>query len=455
MRTRTRLSRHISEAPRIAIGCGALLFATLATGLTACSGGGGSSLTGSPYDATEQLSFGAAGDPDLPLKITATDPGTRITDVVATDAAGRPVPGELTADGRAWRSTSLLAAESRYTVRVATEDDSGDPGRGTHTFRTGRSDAERLAVSLGPEAGTYGVGQPITAELSKPVSGQRERALVEGSLVVRSTPAVEGAWHWVDDRTLHYRPREYWPAGASITVHAELAGVALGDGLRGSDAGPLELATGDRIEAVADISTHHMTVYQNGEELRTVPITTGKEGFATRNGKKVILAREEYVRMNGTSIGIPAGSAESYDLDVYWAARLTWSGEYVHGAPWSVGSQGVDNVSHGCTGLSTENAEWFFNLVKPGDIVEHVNGFGEDMAPFGNGFGDWNLSWEEWLAGSALAGATDDTGDGTQRQQNDRGTDRENDGDAPDAGGADASGEQLTTPLTSRLKPRI
>ncbi|MFD5317296.1 Ig-like domain-containing protein [Streptomyces sp. NPDC127098] len=397
----------MSHTPRIQLGC-ALLLAPLIAGLTGC-GGGGNPLAGEPYDAVGQLSFGSAGDgaevnPDDPLKISTKGSGSRITDVIATDSAGRRVSGELSADGRAWRSTDPLAAGAEYTVRVSTENGGGSQGRGEHTFRTSESDAERLDVTFGPEAGTYGVGQPITAELSEEINDETERAKVEGALEVRSEPRVEGAWHWVDGTELHYRPKEYWPTDATISVTSSLDGVQIRDGLRGGETDALELATGDRIEAVADIANHHMTVSRNGEELRTIPITTGKEGFATRSGKKVILGRESYVRMTGTSIGIPAGSSESYDLPVYWAARLTWSGEYVHGAPWSVGSQGYDNVSHGCTGLSTENARWFYELVKPGDIVEHVNGFGEDMAPFGNGFGDWNLSWEEWLQGSALGG---------------------------------------------------
>ncbi|MDT0309834.1 Ig-like domain-containing protein [Streptomyces sp. DSM 44917] len=404
----------MSHTTRVRLGS-ALILAPLLAGLSAC-GESDQPLAGDPYDATGQLSFGTAQapegkeaatavDPDSPLKISATGGGTRITDVAATDAGGRPLAGELTADGRGWRSTSPLAAGITYTVRVATENGEGAPGRGTHSFTTRAVDGEKqLNVTFGPEAGTYGVGQPVTAKLSRKISDPRQRALVEGALAVESQPATQGSWHWVDDTELHYRPEDYWPANASITVRSHLAGLPIREGLRGGTGKPLDLRTGDRVEAIADISAHTMTVLRNGEELRTLPITTGKEGFATRSGKKVILGREQFVRMTGTSIGIPAGSAESYDLPVYWAARLTWSGEYVHGAPWSVGSQGSANVSHGCTGLSTENAQWFYELVRPGDIVEHVNGFGEDMAPFGNGFGDWNLSWEEWREGSALHG---------------------------------------------------
>ncbi|MGW7293933.1 Ig-like domain-containing protein [Streptomyces xiamenensis] len=398
---------------RTALSC-ALILAPLMVWVTACSDAS-RSLTGKPYDATEQLSFGPAGDsdaavnPDEPLKITSKDADGRITDVVATDAIGRTVTGQLSEDGSSWHSTSPLAAGASYTIQVSTEND-GRPGRGTHTFSTGDSDAAPLDIELGPTAGTYGVGQPLTAELSEEVADPAERLLVESALTVASEPQVEGSWHWVDDTLLHYRPKEYWPAGASVTVSSQLAGLHIRDGLRGGAGQELQLTIGDRVEAVADISGHHMTVSRNGEVLRTLPITTGKVGFATRDGKKVVLGQEQNVRMTGTSIGIPAGSSESYDLDVSWATRLTWSGEYVHAAPWSVGSQGNSNVSHGCTGMSDADARWFFETVRQGDIVEHINGYGEDMAPFGNGFGDWNLSWDEWLAGSALHQAPDPAG---------------------------------------------
>ncbi|MFC8292300.1 Ig-like domain-containing protein [Streptomyces sp. NPDC057242] len=400
----------MNDTPRIrtVLSC-TLLAVTVTAGATACAGSDDHPLTVKAYDAADQLAVsapadGAKADPEKPLEITAKGDEGRITDVTAVDASGRHLAGELTADGRRWRSTATLAAGARYTVRVATEDEDGAPGARTFTFETAPAKRALTAV-FGPEAGTYGVGQPITAELSLPVKDRASRAIVERALKVRSTPSVEGSWYWVDDKKLHFRPKEYWPAGATVTVSGNLDGLKVGDKLYGGGSKPLKLTIGDRIEAVADAGTHHMTVKRNGEVINTIPVTTGKPGFDTRNGVKVVLGKEYYVRMRGTTVGIAEGSSESYDLPVYYATRVTWSGEYVHAAPWSVGSQGVANVSHGCVGMSTGNAAWFFETVRPGDIVKTVNSSGDTMEGFGNGFGDWNLSWDKWLQGSALVEA--------------------------------------------------
>ncbi|GAA2443604.1 Ig-like domain-containing protein [Streptomyces macrosporus] len=362
-----------------------------------------------PRDATAQVALsvgedGRAVDPDKPLEITARD-DSRITAVRVVDAAGRRLDGELSADGTRWRSTTPPAAATRYTVVVGTEKD-GVPGRRTADLATRPADGDRkLGIVFGPARGVYGVGQPLTAELDRAVEDRRERATVERALRVESSPAAgEGSWHWVDDRTLHYRPRTYWPAHATIVVRSALEGVWIRDGLRGGKTKPLSIRTGDRVEAVVDIDDTEMTVRKNGKTLKTLPVTTGKAGFRTREGVKVVLGRQANVRMTGTSIGIPAGSPESYDLPVQWATQLTESGEYVHAAPWSAGSHGRDNVSHGCTGMSVENAHWFFTTVRQGDIVRYVDGVADSpkMPAFGNGFGDWNLSWEKWKEGSAL-----------------------------------------------------
>ena len=401
-----------SPRTRTVVSC-TLLVIALGAGGTACSSGG-NPLAGKPYDATDQLSFnGLKGgakkaDPDKALEVTAEDDG-RITDVTATDAAGRFVAGELSADGTRWHSTSPLAANAHYTVRVSTEDGDGAPGRKVLTFDTSTpTTKKRLDVKFGPDSGDYGVGQPVTAQLNRPVKDRTQRAIVERALRVDSVPAVQGAWHWVDDKELHYRPKDYWPAHTTVQVHSNLDGIKVGDRLWGAKSKPLKLTIGDSIIAVTDASAHSMTVYKNGEDIRELPVTTGKPGFETRNGVKVVLGKQSFVRMRSATVGIAEGSADSYDLPVYWATRLTWSGEYVHAAPWSVGSQGYANVSHGCTGMSTANAEWFFNTIHEGDVVKVVNSNGDTMEPFGNGFGDWNLAWKQWRQGSALVAGTPD-----------------------------------------------
>ncbi|MFE9257168.1 Ig-like domain-containing protein [Streptomyces sp. NPDC006879] len=404
----------MSQSPRLwtVISC-TLLVASLGAGLSAC-GSKENPLAARPHDAAEMVSFnqpsgGRPVDPDRPLEVTAKGEEGRITDVLAQDARGRRLAGELSADGRRWHSTVPMAAGTRYTVLVGTEDAQGAPGRRTLTFDTTPAH-KLLKVTFGPDAGTYGVGQPLTAELSEPVKDKAQRAVVERSLLVESSPRVEGVWHWVDDENLHFRPKEYWPAHGRVTVRSNLEGIRVGE-LHGAASAPLTLEFGDRIEAITDAASHQLTFKRNGEVINTIPVTTGKPGYSTRNGVKVVLGKQYFVRMRGTSIGIPTSSSDSYDLPVYWATRVTWSGEYVHAAPWSVGSHGYENVSHGCTGMSTGNAAWFYENVREGDIVKVINSYGEDMNPFGNGFGDWNLDWDAWREGSALlAGAPDGRG---------------------------------------------
>ncbi|MFG2904632.1 Ig-like domain-containing protein [Kitasatospora sp. NPDC048286] len=349
-----------------------------------------------------RLSAKDKADPSQPVTVTAVK-DSRLTDVTVVGPDGRVVAGKLAEDQRSWQTTGRLKAATAYTVRISADDGKG--GRGDTTVNFGTLPGQRLLTAkLGPDSsgsGVYGVGQPLTVQLSEAVKDPQARLEVEHVLTVGSQPAVTGAWYWVDDKNLHFRPEAYWPAGTTVSLAFDGTGSRIADGLYGGDRSSLKLRIGERVESVIDAETHELTLKRDGEALRTIPVTTGKPGFDTRNGVKVVLGQERSVRMNGETIGIAAGSAESYDLDVKWATRVTWSGEYVHAAPWSVGSQGVENVSHGCTGMSTDNAEWYYQHTRVGDLVTVVNSRGGAMEPFGNGFGDWNVAWTEWVKHSA------------------------------------------------------
>ncbi len=422
--------RYVPGRGALSLAVGAVLVTT-AAGQAPPAGRAGSTARPGPAVVTVDACSGAAGlcrvprttmavdasaSVDLPagagpLALVLRTPG-RLTDATVTDRRGRRVAGRADSTGTRWTSEVPLPAGGAYTARLVLEEP-GPAGPRSRVVRVAVRTAaapagERLTVDFGPGDGrTYGVGQPVTAALSHPVPAgdPAARRTVERALEVRSEPRAVGAWHWVDADTLHYRPRDYWPARATVRVRSALAGARVTDRLYGGPSRPLTFFTGARVEAVTDVAAHETRVYRDGRLLRVIPVTTGKRGFRTRVGTKVVLGKEAVVRMRGDSIGIARGSREFYDLKVRWATRVTWSGEYLHAAPWSVDAQGSADVSHGCTGMSTEAARWFFRTVREGDPVRVVNGYGERMAPFGNGYGDWNLDWSAWLRGSALGPA--------------------------------------------------
>jgi lipoprotein-anchoring transpeptidase ErfK/SrfK len=94
------------------------------------------------------------------------------------------------------------------------------------------------------------------------------------------------------------------------------------------------------------------------------------------------------------------GPEEGYRTPIEYAQRLTHGGEFIHAAPWSVGAQGRTNVSHGCVNMSTSNAAWLFGITKMGDPVT-IRGTERRLAN-GNGWTAWNVSWGQWIKGSAI-----------------------------------------------------
>jgi lipoprotein-anchoring transpeptidase ErfK/SrfK len=100
-----------------------------------------------------------------------------------------------------------------------------------------------------------------------------------------------------------------------------------------------------------------------------MPASMGKPKHPTPIGSFTALEKQSPVIMDSRTIGIPLSDPEGYKLTVYDAVRVTWGGVYVHGAPWSTGSQGNANVSHGCINLSPDNAAWYYDTVSVGDPI--------------------------------------------------------------------------------------
>lgn len=336
--------------------------------------------------------------PDRPIVVTVAD--GRLTDVFVTGPDG-PLPGSLSKDAHRWVSAiDSLDFGASYSVNAQAVDRWGTPTRSTTDFTTLIA-TKRLHASITPTDGdVVGVGMPITVHLDRPVSSPENRAAVESRLAVVTSPSVEGAWNWVGDRDVLYRPRSYWPGNTEITVRADLKGLRVGKSVWGQRNTQTRFRTGAAMVSVVDMKTHQLTVKRDGKVLRVIPVTTGKDGFVTRSGTKVVISKERARIMDAATGGTDKTDPEYYRLKVEYALRVTWTGEFLHAAPWSVSKQGRENVSHGCTGMSTANAAWFYSLSRPGDVVVY-RGSNRTLEP-GNGITVWDRSWSEWTDGSAL-----------------------------------------------------
>ena len=338
---------------------------------------------------------------DTLLRIAATHGRLSTVTVTGSGDVGA-LEGSISGDGGVWKTDDRLEPATTYAVEATVAGSDGDVVTRRSRFTTQELTLDQQTYpSVAPLAGeTVGVGMPVIVTFDVPVT---DRASFEQRMTVTSTPEQVGGWYWLSDQVAHYRPKKYWEAGTQVSVDVDINSLPAGGGIYGQESRHVDFQVGDAHVYKVDMDSHDMKVFSNGELLRTLPVTTGEEPkHTTRSGIKVIMEKFDAKRMNSETVGIPADSADGYDIDnVQWAMRVTSSGEFIHAAPWSVGSQGSANVSHGCTGMSTDNADWLYHMSVRGDVVEYV-GTDRTIEP-GNGWSDWNVSWSEYQEGSALS----------------------------------------------------
>ncbi len=335
-----------------------------------------------------------------PIVVVAEDGS--LADVTVEGPKGL-MKGSYNPERNTWTSKAqTLAFGTQYTVSATATNGEGNPTTIDRTFKTVNPQTlvEISSVSVA-DGSEVGVGMPIRVTFSGPVENKKN---VEEQLVVRTSQPVTGAWVWESDETVVFRPKKYWPENSKIEVVMPLKGVKTGPGAYGASNADINYTTGDSMVSTYDASNHTLTVKKNGKVIREFPATAGKPGFETRSGIKVISEKLDFVVMDAATGGTSENDPEYYRLDVNWAMRITNSGEFVHAAPWSVGSQGYANVSHGCVGLSTDNAYWLFQNSQVGDVIVVKNtGREQDL---GNGITEWNVAWKDWLADSKTGAVT-------------------------------------------------
>ncbi|OFJ54634.1 L,D-transpeptidase [Mycolicibacterium grossiae] len=340
---------------------------------------------------------GAVGVPvDAPVTVAAGDGVLGAVDMINAD--GKTITGQLGPDGVTWSTAEPLGYNKRYTL---TAEALGLAGVVTQrmTFQTQSPQNLTMPYVMPNDGDVVGVGQPVAIRFDEDIT---DRAAAQRAIDVTTTPRVEGAFYWLSAREVRWRPAQYWTPGTSVEVAVNTYGVDLGDGLFGQDSVTTRFTIGDQVIATADDATKTLTVRRNGEVIKTMPMSMGKNSTPTDNGAYIIGDRYANLVMDSSTYGVPVNSPNGYRLDVDWATQMSYSGIYVHSAPWSIGSQGNTNVSHGCLNVSPENAKWFYDNTKRGDIVEVMNTVGSTLAGT-DGLGDWNVPWEQWRTGNTTA----------------------------------------------------
>nr|WP_109560820.1 L,D-transpeptidase [Mycolicibacter engbaekii] len=208
-------------------------------------------------------------------------------------------------------------------------------------------------AAIEPAAGSVvGVAYPVIVTFAGPVG---DRAAAERGIRIDAPGKPVGHFEWTDSDVVQWVPDSYWAPHSKISVDAH--GMSTG------------FETGDAVVGLADISDHTFTVSINGDVQRIMAASMGKPKRPTPTGSFTALSKERTIKFDSRTIGIPLNDPEGYLINGEYAVRVTWSGVYVHSAPWSVGSQGYSNVSHGCINLSPDDAAWYFNTVRLGDPI--------------------------------------------------------------------------------------
>ena len=382
----------------------ALLLALGLVGALLAGCASGSALTGKPGDtpttqaprppsiAVDPPAGAIDVAPLAPVTVTVTD--GKLDQVTMTSPEGTPVAGQPDSKSTTWTFAEPLGYGTAYMITATATGEDSKPFTTTSSFTT-VAPRSLAYPSMNPLDGqTVGVGQPLAVYFDQQVENKQA---AEDAIAVNANPPVEGAFYWFSDSEVHWRPQDFWVPGSTVTMDINVYGRDLGNGVYGDENRRATFTIGDAVIARADGATHQMTVEINGAVVRTMPISMGEPAFPSNNGTHVVTERHETKVMDSSTFGLQPIEG-GYITEVKWATRISNGGEFVHAAPWSVGDQGHRNVSHGCVNLSTENAKWFFDTVKKGDVVFQTNTGGPDLQPY-DGFGDWQIPWEQWLSG--------------------------------------------------------
>jgi lipoprotein-anchoring transpeptidase ErfK/SrfK len=350
------------------------------------------SITYQPADAATDVA------PVAPVRVEVKDGWFQR--VALINAEGKPVAGALNRDRTSFTTTEALGYGASYTWGGSVVGHDGKAVPVSGKFATINPNAQVNGQFQLADGQVVGVAAPVIIQFDAAIS---DKASVEKALKVTTVPPVEGGWAWLPDEVggsrVHYRSREYYPAGTKVNVDARLYGVDFGDGAYGAQDITLNFEIGRRQVVKAEASSHRIQVLDaGGTVIMDFPCSYGEGDLPrniTRSGVHVVTEKYEDFYMSNPAAGYS-------NVHERFAVRISNNGEFIHCNPNSIGAQGNTNVTNGCINLNLENAQQYFNSAIYGDPVE-VTGTSIELSYADGDLWDWAVSWDEWVSMSALS----------------------------------------------------
>ncbi|UQX87291.1 Ig-like domain-containing protein [Jatrophihabitans telluris] len=373
-----------------------------------------SSSAPAPEAAVFSLSASAGAKDVSPVApVTVGIAHGELSEVTLKNTDGTAVKGSLSGDKTSWTSGEPLGYGKTYRLTATGTDTAGSPVSKTSSFTTVVPDNQTMAYITTAAGQAFvagqkqGVGQVVRIHFDEQIA---DKKAAQSAVTVTTTPKQAGAFSWLDDQNVYWRTKGYLQPGTKVSIKTSIYGKNFGGAsasLYGQADSAASFTVGDRHVSIADDNTKLIQVYQNNKLIKTIPTSMGKHtsipgdagliDLRTNSGPHVVIGGETNINMNSASFGLSKG-ANAYKTIVPVGVKISYDGEYVHWADWSIWAQGNTDTSHGCLNVSPDNSWWFYHWSQPGDIVD-VKNTGRTLQEWNSGY--WNVSWASWLAGSA------------------------------------------------------
>jgi len=206
-------------------------------------------------------------------------------------------------------------------------------------------------------------GPPPAWYLSQP-SQTEIPARIIGGANIRSTPGV------ANDNLVSQAGHN-----AAVTIYGEVTGT---DGETWYRIGQREFVHNSLVRKPSPFQAHPgnvivaeltepciVTAYENGKPVFSTLSLKGTTSWGTPTGFFTILRRVQNETMSSETLGIPRDGPGGYYLkDVLYTQYFTNDGASIHYNYWS--SNWGYSGSHGCLGMSYDDALWFWNWAEVG-----------------------------------------------------------------------------------------